>query len=208
MPDTDSPTGTGDPRLALDPASQALLFTTARTGQRFSDEPVDDATLRSVWELTKWAPTALNSNPLRVLYVRTPEGRARLLGHMNEGNREKTLSAPVTAVLAADTAFHEFLPTLLPSKPGKKEALADAAEREPLWRQNAALQAGYFILGGRAAGLVAGPMGGFDAPGMDREFFGGSTWTSIFTVNIGHPGPDAWFDRLPRLDYGTGVRLA
>ena len=197
-----------DPRLVLDAEAQELLFSSARTSNSFSDEPVDDATLRSIWELTKWAPTAMNSNPLRVLYVRTPEGRERLLAHMAEGNRAKTASAPVTAVLAADSRFHEHMPQLMPHKEGVRERLdADEAGREPMWRLNAAMQAGYFILGVRAAGLAAGPMGGFDKEGMDAEFFAGTSRRSILTVNIGHPGDSPWVDRLPRLEYSTAVEL-
>ena len=197
-----------DSRLVLDGDAQELLFSSARTANSFSDEPVEDATLRSIWELTKWGPTSMNSNPLRVLYVRTAEGRERLLPHLSEGNRAKTASAPVTAVLAADSRFHEHMPTLLPHKEGVRERLdADDAGREPMWRLNAAMQAGYFILGVRAAGLAAGPMGGFDKHGVDAEFFGGTAWRSILTVNIGHPGESPWFDRLPRHEYETVVDL-
>ena len=204
---TGRPTTLADPRLALDAQAQTLLFTEARTANTFSDEPVDDETLRSIWELAKWGPTALNSNPLRVVYVRTPEAKERLLALVNEGNRAKAAAAPVTAVLAADTRFHDHLPELLPFKPGMRETLEDEAAREPLWRLNAPMQAGYFLLAVRAAGLVAGPMGGFDHPGVDREFLAGTTWTSVLTVNIGHPGADAWFDRLPRPTYDTAVTL-
>lgn len=196
-----------DPELALEPAAQALLFTEARTPNSFSTEPVDDQTLRSIWELAKWPPTAVNANPLRVLYVRTPEAKARLVEHMSEGNKAKTTAAPVTAVLAGDTRFHDHLPTLFPRKPGLKDRFEDEAVRERHWRFNSALQAGYFLLAVRAAGLAAGPMAGFDAAGMDREFFPDTTWRSILVVNIGKPGPDAWADRLPRLEYDTSAEL-
>lgn len=206
--DTDRAVTGADPRLALDGDAQALLFTEARTANSFSPDPVDDATLRSIWELTKWGPTGGNTNPLRVLYVRTDEAKQRLLGHLNEGNVAKTASAPAVAVLAADTRFHDLVPTLLPFRPELKDALEDEAVREPLWKFGSALQAGYFILGARAAGLAAGPMAGFDADGVDREFFAGTTWRSILLVNIGRPGADPWFDRLPRPDFDTAVRLA
>lgn len=195
--------------LALHPEAQSLLFTQARTANTFSDEPVSDEQLRAIFELTKWPPTASNTQPLRVLYVRTPQARERLVAHVADGNKEKTRSAPVVAVLAADTDFHEFIPKVFPIRAGMRDRLAgDPASREHLARFNATLQAGYFLLGVRAAGLAAGPMGGFDAAGVDSEFFAGSPWKSILVVNIGKPGDNAWFDRLPRLDYDEVVSHA
>lgn len=206
--DTDRAAIGADPHLALGAEAQALLFTEARTANSFSSEPVDDATLRSIWELSKWGPTAANTNPLRVLYVRTGEAKQRLVGHMSEGNQAKTASAPAVAVLAADTRFHDLIPTLLPFRPELKDAFEDESAREPMWQFGSALQAGYFILGVRAAGLVAGPMAGFDKEGVDGEFFAGTSWRSILVVNIGHPGEDPWFDRLPRPDFDTAVQMA
>lgn len=194
--------------LLLDRVAQELLFTEARTANSFSPEPVDDETLRAIWELAKWPPTAANTNPLRVLYVRTEDGKARLLPHLAEGNVAKTASAPVVAVLAADSEFHEHLPQLFPVRPEMKDAFEDPAAREPMWQFNSALQAGYFLLAVRAAGLAAGPMAGFDNAGVDREFFPDGRWRSILVVNIGKPGDDPWFDRLPRLDYEDAVALA
>lgn len=99
----------------------AALFTDARTAYSFADTPVDDATLTSIWELARWAPTAANTQPLRVLYVRTAEGKERLLPHLDEGNRPKSASAPVVAVLAVDHRFHEHLPHVLPVRPEMKD---------------------------------------------------------------------------------------
>ncbi|HEX5595615.1 MAG TPA: malonic semialdehyde reductase [Micromonosporaceae bacterium] len=196
-----------DDLLALPPEAQALLFTEARTANTFSDEPVSDEQLRAIYELTKWPPTAANIQPLRILYVRSPEARERLVAHMSDGNKEKTRTAPVVAVLAVDTDFHEFIPRVFPIRPEMKDGLAaDPAGREGMGRFNAALQAGYFLLGVRAAGLAAGPMGGYDAAGIDTEFFPDGRWKTILVVNIGKPGPNAWFDRLPRLDYEEVVR--
>jgi 3-hydroxypropanoate dehydrogenase len=200
---TDRPT---ESLLALDESAQALLFTEARTANTFSDEPVSDEQLRAIVELAKWPPTAANTNPLRVLYVRSPDARERLVAHMSEGNRAKTATAPAVAVLAADTEFHEHVPRLLPFRPELRDAFAaDEAMRERQATFNSALQAGYFILAVRAAGLAAGPMGGFDGPGIDKEFFSERPWRSILVVNIGHPGVDPWFDRLPRLDHDEMV---
>jgi 3-hydroxypropanoate dehydrogenase len=185
----------------LDPEGRALLFTDARTANSFAPTPVSDERLRDIWELARWAPTAANTQPLRVVFVRTDEGRARLVPHMSEGNRAKTASAPVVAVLATDTAFHEHIPTVLPFKPELRDVFAgNDAMREGTSRFNSALQAGYFLLAVRAAGLAAGPMAGFDADAVDADFFPGGRLRSILVVNIGHPGEDPWFHRLPRLD--------
>jgi 3-hydroxypropanoate dehydrogenase len=191
----------------LDEAGRALLFTEARTANTFASTPVSDEELASIWELAKWAPTAANVQPLRVLYVRPGAGRDRLVKHMNEGNLAKTMSAPAVAVLAVDTRFHEHIPTVLPFRPELKDVLeANEEMATTMSRFNSTLQAAYFLLSVRAHGLAAGPMAGFDAAGVDAEFFGDGRWKSILVVNIGHPGEDPWFDRLPRLDHEEVVR--
>ncbi|MDV3128633.1 malonic semialdehyde reductase [Mycobacterium sp. 21AC1] len=182
----------------LDEAGRNLLFRRARTPNTFLAEPVDDALLKEVWDLAQWPPTSANGNPLRVVFVRTPEAKARLLPCVDEGNRPKVAAAPVTAVLATDTAFFESIPKLLPYKPEMRDSLAGRTDRDYVGEFNATLQIGYFIMAVRAVGLAAGPMAGFDRAGVDAEFLTGTTWRSILTVNIGHPGPGAWFDRLPR----------
>jgi 3-hydroxypropanoate dehydrogenase len=186
--------------LALSPEAQDLLFREARTANTFTDEPVTDEQVAAIYDLVKHAPTAMNTQPLRVVLVRQGERRERLLKHMADGNRDKTANAPLVAVLAADTDFHEQLPRTFPHFPGAKDLFADDTAREEAARFNATLQAGYFLLGVRAAGLAAGPMGGFDAAALDADFFAGTTLRSLLVVNLGRPGEDAWFDRLPRLE--------
>jgi 3-hydroxypropanoate dehydrogenase len=187
--------------LALDPAAQDLLFRTARTANTFTDEPVTDEQIQAVYDLVKWAPTAANSQPLRVTLVRSAEARERLLTHMSEGNKAKTSAAPLVAILSAGTDFHEHLPVTFPHVPGIKDAFADEGPRIQVARFNASIQLGYFILGIRAAGLAAGPMAGFDAEMINKEFFGDGDQEVLAVVNIGRPGADAWFPRNPRLDY-------
>jgi 3-hydroxypropanoate dehydrogenase len=191
--------------LPLDPAAQDLLFREARTANTFTDEPVTDEQVKAVYDLVKWAPTSMNNQPLRVVLVRSAEGRKRLLAHMSEGNRAKTETAPLVAILAADTDFHEHLPTVFPHFPGAKDLFADPDARAGTAVFNASLQVGYFILGVRAAGLAAGPMTGFDAKGVDQEFFPDGRNRVLAVVNIGRPGPEAWFSRNPRLDYEDAV---
>ncbi|MER7270352.1 malonic semialdehyde reductase [Micromonospora carbonacea] len=202
-------TDTTTPLITLHPDAQAQLFTDARTANTFTDEPVTDEHLRAIYDLAKYPPTAANTQPLRVLYIRPGDARDRLLTHMAEGNRTKTAAAPVVAVLAADTDFHDHIPRIFPIRPELRDGLAaDPAARDTMARFNATLQIAYWLLAVRAAGLAAGPMGGFDAAGIDREFFTDSSWRSLLVVNIGKPGPDAWFPRLPRLDYDDVVRHA
>ena len=188
-------------QFLLDEPAKDAMFREARTANTFTDEPVTDEQLQAIYDLVKWAPTAANTQPLRILILRTHEAKARLLPLMSEGNRAKTATAPAVAIVAADTEFHEYIPRLLPFRPEMKDHFADATVREPFARFNATLQTGYFILAIRAVGLSAGPMGGFDAAGVDKEFFAGTPLKSLLVINIGVPGPDAWFPRLPRLDY-------
>jgi 3-hydroxypropanoate dehydrogenase len=195
----------------LDDTGRALLFTEARTANAFADVPVTDEELTGIWDLARWSPSMANSQPLRVLFVRTPEGRERLGPQMAEGNRDKTLSAPAVAVLAYDAGFHQHFPTVFPER---GEMYRDNFSGMPgevlegIAKYSAAIQTGVFLRAVRAHGLAAGPMAGFDGPGIDAEFFAGTTWKTHLVVNIGHPGVAPWFDRLPRLDRDTALAWA
>ncbi|MEU4248393.1 malonic semialdehyde reductase [Amycolatopsis sp. NPDC026612] len=191
--------------LQLPADVQNLLFREARTANSFSSEPVTEEQVRAIYDLVKWAPTSMNTQPLRALVLRTAEAKARLLPHLSPGNRDKTEAAPLTVVLAADVDFHENIPQVFPHKPGVKDNFADEQGRVEFSKLNALLQVGYFIIGVRAAGLAAGPMTGFDAQGVDDEFFAGKKWRSLVVVNVGKPGENPWFDRLPRLDFDQVV---
>ena len=191
--------------LSLTADAQDLLFREARTANAFTDEPVSDETVAAIYDLVKYAPTSMNNQPLRVALIRSESAREQLLKHMAEGNREKTARAPLVAVLAADTEFHENLPRVFPHFPQAKEMFTDPAGREQVARLNASLQVGYFLLGVRAAGLAAGPMTGFDADALDADLFADRSWKSLVVVNIGHPAENAWFDRLPRLEHDEVV---
>lgn len=188
-------------KLALTEDAQDLLFRQARTANSFSDEPVDEEQVRAIYDLVKWAPTSMNQQPLRMVLVRSEEGRQRLLPHLMQGNRAKTQQAPMVAILVADSEFHENLPRVFPHAPKAKDIFADDEFRTHNAKLNASLQVGYFILGVRAAGLAAGPMTGFDANGINGEFFSDGTRQVLVVINIGKPGEDAASERLPRLDF-------
>ncbi|MFF4221846.1 malonic semialdehyde reductase [Streptomyces sp. L500] len=191
--------------LALDAAAQDLLFREAHTANTFTDEPVTDEQIQAVYDLIKLAPTAFNQSPLRVVLVRSEEARARLVPLMAEGNQPKTAAAPLVAILAADNEFHEELPTLFPHFPQAKDVFfSERPVREQAAAMNATLQAAYFILGLRAAGLAAGPMTGFDFAAVQKEFLDGDH-SPLMIINIGKPGEGAFHPRSPRLSFEQAV---
>lgn len=194
--------------LESNPVSQAaseLLFRGAHTAYHFAPDLVGDAELAEIYDLVRHAPTAMNSQPLRITYLRSDEAKSRLIAHLFEANRPKSLSAPVVAILAADTDFHEHLPRLLPQSPDAKARFDDADARGKAATFNANIQAGYFILAARTVGLDVGPMGGFDSAGVDAEFFGGTAQKSFLIVNLGHASQTGTFPRNPRLEHHEAV---
>ncbi len=191
--------------LLLDDAAQDLLFRVARSATDFTSEPVSEARLRAIYELAKYGPTSLNQQPLRIIAVRSPQGRRRLLAHLNKRNRVKTEQAPLTVILAADIDFHERLPEVFAHAAGLREVLAaDRAGRVAQARFNATLQIGYLIIAIRAAGLAAGPMVGYDSDALDRDFFPDGSLQSLLVMNIGRPLAKR-HARLPRLAFGDVV---
>ncbi len=193
----------------IDETAQEALFRGARSVRAWSDEPVPDATIDAVYDLVRWGPTAMNTSPLRLVIVRSTEARERLASHMGEANRQRVLDAPLSLVLAADLDFHENLGELMPHMPGARAMFADnLAARERVSRDNAHLQAGYFMVGLRAAGLDVGPMSGMDAPGIDADLLAGTTWRSIMVLNVGKPGAEnGAHPRAARLSFDRAARV-
>jgi 3-hydroxypropanoate dehydrogenase len=188
--------------LALDDKAQDLLFREAHTTATFTSDPVSDEQIKEIWDLIKWAPTGGNASPGRLLIVRSPEARGRLVAHMGESNRPKTLAAPLTVVVAADTRYHELWPTISPGRTGAAARLEDDPDaRERLAMLSATLVTAYFLIGVRAAGLSAGPMGGFNRAGVDGEFFPDGRWRSILIVNVGVGTSEGESDRQGRLAF-------
>jgi 3-hydroxypropanoate dehydrogenase len=188
--------------LALDEQAQDLLFRDAHTANSFTSDPVSDEQIKEIWDLIRWAPTGGNASPGRLLIVRSPQARERLVAHMGESNRPKTLAAPLTVVVAADTRYHELWPKISPQRAEAAARLeADPQARERLAMMSAALVTAYFLIGVRAAGLAAGPMGGFDRAGVDGEFFADGRWRSILIVNVGVPAADSHNERQGRLEF-------
>lgn len=195
--------------LALDENAQNLLFREARTANTFADEPVTDEQINAIFDLVKWAPTAMNTQPLRVVVVRSEDAKARLVPHMAEGNQAKTEAAPATVLLAANVDFHEDIPRVFPHAAAMRDMLdADEAGRWGMAELNAGLQIGYAVLGIRAAGLAAGPMTGFDAEAISQEFFPDGRHRVMVAINIGKPaGEGTHYERLPRLNFEEVVQI-
>ncbi|MFM8867131.1 MAG: malonic semialdehyde reductase [Ilumatobacteraceae bacterium] len=185
----------------------ALLFTEAHTAHDFVGEPLTNADLRRMHDIVKMAPTSMNSQPLRVVYVQSPDARARLIGHLSEGNKAKTTSAPTVAILCYDSTFHERFPTVLPHFAAARDLFLDETPRRTFAAGQAWLQAGYFILAARSLGYVVGPMTGFNSQGVDDDLLAGTTLTSFCVVNIGQPGENAYKARNPRVEFDDAVTI-
>lgn len=195
--------------LQIDTDTADQLFRTARTAREFTDDEVGVEQIERVYDLIKWGPTAMNIVPLRLLVLRRGAARERLVPLMAEGNRERVATAPLTLVLAADPAFHQHMGTLFPHAPQVQEQLSHSPEAcEPMARKNALIQAGYLIVGLRAAGLATGPMDGMDFDAVDAEFFAESGWRSLMVVNVGHAdGSGSPLPRLPRLNFADAASV-
>lgn len=192
----------------IDPSALRQLFDDARTHNAWLDRPVPEQLLHQLYDLMKWGPTSANCSPARIVFVQSPEAKAKLAPCMSEGNRAKTLQAPVTAIIGMDLAFPDKLPMLFPHNPdarnwfaGKPEHVATTALR------NSSLQGGYFILAARALGLDCGPMSGFDAEAVNAAFFAGTDIKVNFLCNLGYGDPVALFPRSPRLSFEQACRI-
>ncbi|MDP3369294.1 MAG: malonic semialdehyde reductase [Brevundimonas sp.] len=190
------------PETALD-----QLFTIARTRNAWTGRPVSDELLRRLYDLTKFGPTAVNNTPARFVFVTSPVAKARLIPLMSEGNRAKTLQAPVNVIIGYDMDFHETLPQLFPHAPGAKDWFADEAGRRESAFRNSSLQGGYFMIAARALGLDVGPMSGFDAEGVKAEFFAGTAVEPNFIVNLGYGTDENLFPRSPRLAFEEAAQI-
>ena len=193
----------------IDAGALRQLFDEARTHNAWLDQPVPEHLLRQLYDLMKWGPTSANCSPARIVFVQSQTAKARLAPCMSEGNRAKTLKAPVTAIIGMDMAFYDHLPQLFPHNldarnwfAGKPEFIATTAMR------NSSLQGGYFILAARALGLDCGPMSGFDAEAVNAAFFADTQIRANFLCNLGYGDPVGLFPRNPRLSFEQACRMA
>ena len=189
--------------------TQALdqLFLAARTHNAWQPRAVDDGVLRQVVDLAKMAPTSVNCSPMRIVFVKSPEAKAMLKPHLMEGNVEKTMAAPVTAIIATDYKFYDHLPKLFPHADAKAWFTGNKEFADLSAFRNGTLQGGYFILAARAAGLDCGPMSGFDNAGVDKDFFQGTDYRSNFLCNLGYGDPAGVRPRSPRFAFDEIARI-
>ena len=184
------------------------IFISGRTHNDWIEKDVPDSLLRELYNLMKWGPTSANCSPARITFIKSQEAKNRLVKYLIESNIEKTISAPVTAIIAYDTKFYEFIPKLFPHNPEAKEWFSGSEEfAEVTAFRNSSLQGAYFILAARTLGLDCGPMSGFDNVGIDNEFFSESNFKSNFICNIGYGDHNKLFDRSPRFDFDEVCKI-
>jgi 3-hydroxypropanoate dehydrogenase len=192
----------------LNDESLDTLFRSARTHSAWLDRPVDDALLQKAYDLAKMGPTSANMCPMRVVFVRSPEAKERLKPCLDAGNVNKTMAAPVTAVIGMDVHFFEQLPKLFPHADAKawfKDLPENVLEYVAL--RNSSLQGAYFMLAARSLGLDCGPMSGFDNAKVDAAFFAGTTVKSNFLCNVGYGDASKLYPRSPRLAFAEACRI-
>jgi len=192
------------PAAALD-----QLFRTARTPNDWLPQPVEEETVRALYDLLKWGPTSANSSPARFVWVRSPEGKAQLASLAMEANRPKILAAPVTVIIGHDLDFPDTMPKLFPARGEMmRQMFKQPGVGEVSAVRNGTLQGGYLIVAARALGLDCGPMSGFNNAGVDQAFFAGTQIRSNFICCLGHAKPESIYPRNPRLSFEEAGRFA
>jgi len=196
-------------KLMLDDKGLDLIFRNARSHNAFSGD-VTDAQLRQLYDVVKWAPSTMNTQPMRIVFVRSAEAKQKLAPALSPGNLDKTLAAPVIAILAWDVAYFDNLPRMFAHRPQAIDLFKGpekAAHAEKTAFRNASMQGGYFILAARALGLDVGPMSGFDNAKVDAAFFPEGKWKSNFICNLGKGDPAKVMPRLPRLEFEEACKV-
>jgi 3-hydroxypropanoate dehydrogenase len=195
--------------MTIDAAGLDLLFKEARTHNKWHDQPIADETLYELYDILKFGPTSANTSPARFVFIRTKAGKEKLAPALSAGNTEKTMTAPVTVIVAYDPKFYEKLPTLFPHNP---DAISWFTSNDSLAAttafRNGTLQGAYLMLAARSIGLDVGAMSGFDNATVDAAFFAHNGWRSNFLVNLGHGDPAGLFARSPRLSFDEACLLS
>jgi 3-hydroxypropanoate dehydrogenase len=193
--------------MPLPDACLDQIFRTARTHNGFVDKAVSPSVLRDIFELLKWGPTSANSSPARFVFVTSRAAKERLRPALSEGNRDKTMAAPVTVIVAYDSEFYDQLPKLYPQSDFRSGFLGKPAASETFAFRNGTLQGAYLIIAARALGLDCGPMSGFDNAKVDAAFFPDRKWKSNFLCNLGYGEPTSVRPRNPRLAFDEACRI-
>jgi 3-hydroxypropanoate dehydrogenase len=188
----------------IDAKSLELVLLKARTHNVFLDKPVSEDQLRQIHEIMRWGPTSTNCQPARIVFVRTREGKEKLRPALSPGNLDKTMAAPVTAIIAYDSQFYEHMPRIFPHNPAAQSLYSGDDKKEHALRtafRNGSLQGAYFIIAVRAVGLDAGAMSGFNNALVDQAFFPDGRYRSNFLCNIGYGDHSKLFNQNPRLGF-------
>ncbi len=193
---------------ALSDAVLDQILRSARTFNKFQDKPVSDATLQALYDLAKWGPTSMNCQPARIVFVRSPEAKTKLKQALMPGNVDKTMAAPVTAIVASDSQFFEHLPAQFPALPQARDMFAGNAQlaADTAFR-NSSLQAAYLMIAGRALGLDSGAMSGFNPQVVNELFFADGRYKANMLINFGYGDASGNWPRGPRLGFDEVVRI-
>lgn len=193
---------------AISETAIEALFTEAHTHNSWTDQDVSDSVLERVYDLAKMAPTSANCQPMRIVFVKTKEAKETLKPCLDKGNQDKTMAAPVTAIIAYDEAFYEHLPKLFPHADAKSWFSGNPEKAHATAVLNGSLQGAYFLLAARACGLDCGPMSGFNAEKVDEAFFKGTSYKSNFLINLGIGDPKGIYPRSPRPRFNDFCKVA
>ena len=193
--------------LALTSQSLDQLFDKARSFNAWQDKAIPVALLQKIYDLVKMAPTSANCSPARFVFLQSDDAKACLKPALSSGNIDKTMTAPITVIVAYDAEFYEQLPKLFPHTNAKSWFTSSPELVKETAFRNSSMQAAYFILACRGLGLDTGPMSGFDNDLVDETFFKDSTWRSNLLINIGYGAPDQLYSRLPRLDFEEACQV-
>ena len=191
----------------ISPDALDALFLKARTQNKWLPGEIPDATLARLYDLVKMGPTSANCSPARFVFVKSAAAKEKLRPALSKNNLDKTMSAPVVAIVATDALFYEKLPKLFPHADAKSWFTSSPALAQETAFRNSTLQGAYLIMAARSLGLDCGPMSGFDAKIVNEAFFAGTDWTANFLINLGHGDPSGLFGRSPRLDFSEACRI-
>jgi 3-hydroxypropanoate dehydrogenase len=191
----------------LDSNSLDTIFRSARSQNGWLDREVSDEQIHEIYELMKFGPTAANNCPARITFLKSEDSKNRLKPHLDEGNIEKTMSAPVVAIIGYDTEFYEKLPYLFPHTDARSWFAGKPEKIVASGSMNATLQAAYFMIATRSMGLDCGPMGGFNNEGVDNEFFSDGKTKTLLICGIGYGDESKVFPRSPRLDFSEACQV-
>jgi len=198
------------PQTLPSPVSDEIfdrIFLSARSFNSFTDQPVSDATLQRLYEVLRWGPTSMNTQPARFVFLRSQDAKERLVPALSPGNVEKTRKAPVTVIVAQDSRFYDHLPDQFKAYDAKPLFEGNAALAETTAFRNSTLQGAYLMVAARMLGLDVGAMSGFNPAAVNAEFFPDGQCKVNFLVNLGYGDVAGNYPRGPRLDFETAVQI-